>query len=606
MSDFVPYLQEHQAPETANTGTPLNYSPTDEEKKLVQKVDKMFKRAKIGRASYDQKWLDRYKMFRGKQWEMARPSYRSSEVFNMIFQIIQSQVPILTDTKPKFEFMPKEPSDREFADLMNDIAADDWDRHKFLYKITEMLYDSHIYGTAFSSLNFDPDADNGAGAVCFKPEEIYFIFPDPDGDDVETCDYIVRAESMTLRRVQRKWPKKSQYIKSDIVDILQASKNDLLPIRIQSPTADRVIVEGSGYKWPEEDEKVVVITCYFRDSEITEEEKQGEDGMSFWEQRLKYPRGRKVIVANGIVLEDEPYCYEHGQFPFQRLVNYILPHEFYGISEMEPTEGPQKVFNKLICFALDVLHLTGNPIWVVDTSSGVDTDQLTNAPGLVVEKNPGSEVRREAGVQLQPYVIQLINQIKEWMDQISGAQDITRGVTAPGVTAASAIENLQNAAQTRIRQKSRNMDDFLDHMGEQYAGLVLQYYTAPRVYRVTNKDGTQRYFKAHIETGEDGVRKAVVTRLGDNGLADPKVDEYVLRGKLDLRVSTASALPFSKAAKKDELVQFLQLGLIDAEEVLKGVDYPNWEAVLQRMQDKAAAAAQQQAQQQGQPQQPAA
>lgn len=600
MSEFVPYLQEHQAPESANTGTPLHYSPTEEEKKLVQKVDKMFKRAKIGRAAYDQKWLDRYKMFRGKQWDQFRPSYRSSEVFNMIFQIIQSQVPILTDTKPKFEFMPKEPADREFAELMNDIAADDWDRHNYLYKITEMLYDSHIYGTAFSCLYYDQNADYGAGAVCFKPEEIYFMFPDPDGDDVATCDFMIRAEARTLRKMRLDWGKKADYLKSDVVDVLQASKNDLLPIRAQAPTSERVLIEGSAYKYPEDDDKVVEITCWFKDSEIIEEEKpgEGENGASVWEQRLKYPKGRKVVVGNGIVLEDVPNPYDHGEFPYQRLVNYILPHEFYGISEMEPVEGPQKVFNKLINFTLDVLHLTGNPIWIVDTNSLVDTDQLTNAPGLVVEKAPGSEVRREAGVQLQPYVIQLINQIKEWMDQISGAQDITRGIASNGVTAASAIENLQNAAQTRIRQKSRNLDDFLDHMGDQYAGLVLQYYTAPRVFRVTNKDGSQKYFKAHIEKQDDGRSKAVVTRLSDKGLAEPQVDEYVLSGKLDLRVSTASALPFSKAAKKDELVQFLQLGLIDAEEVLKGVDYPNWEAVLARMEEKAAAAAQAQAQQQ--------
>jgi hypothetical protein len=28
----------------------------------------------------------------------------------------------------------------------------------------------------------------------------------------------------------------------------------------------------------------------------------------------------------------------------------------------------------------------GNPVWVVDTTANVDTDSLTNRPGLVIEK----------------------------------------------------------------------------------------------------------------------------------------------------------------------------------------------------------------------------
>jgi hypothetical protein len=66
-------------------------------------------------------------------------------------------------------------------------------------------------------------------------------------------------------------------------------------------------------------------------------------------------------------------------------------------------------------------------------------------------------------------------------------------------------------------------------------------------------------------------------------------------------VTTGSALPFAKAEKEQKLLQLFDRGIIDPQEVLQGTDYPNWETVLQRVQERQAAAAQAQAaaQQQG-------
>ena len=598
---MLPYLSDHQGPDRQDDSTPEVYNPTPEDKKLIKKLDKMFQRAKGGRSPYDQQWLERYKMFRGKQWSTPRPSYRNSEVFNLIFQIIQSQVPILTDARPKIEYMPEEPQDRQFAELMNHVVSNDWEKGNYQYHLAGMLYENKIYGTAIAHIGYDPEANNGLGSICFKPEEIQFMFPDPDGPDkgdgVQDCDYFIRAQPMNIQKVKRLYPKMAKFIKGDTESLLNVDKNDLQPVRAQSPVQDRITIEYSGaQQWPAKDTKVLLVTTYYRDTEIAEEEKVGEDGVPYSEQRLRYPKGRKTVVANGVILEDGPNEFDDGAWPWAKMVNYIAPHEFWGISELEPIEGPQKIFNKLVSFVLDVLHLTGNPVWIVDNNSGVDTDNLTNAPGLIIEKNAGSEVRRESGVQLQPYVLSLINSVKEWTDQIAGSQDITRGIPTGGVTAASAIADLQNAAQTRLRQQSRNIDAFLQDFGQLYAARVMQFYTAPKVFRLTADDGTEKYFKAQITTREDGTKRALVQRFEDSGLPSAQIDEYILKGKLDLRVTTGSSLPFSKAQNREQLLALFDRQAIDLEELLKGIDYPNREAVLERMRVQAEKAAQAQAQ----------
>ena len=68
-----------------------------------------------------------------------------------------------------------------------------------------------------------------------------------------------------------------------------------------------------------------------------------------------------------------------------------------------------------------------------------------------------------------------------------------------------------------------------------------------------------------------------------------------------MRVATGSALPFAKDTKFNKARQMFLDGVIDEEEYLKSSDYPNWEAVLQRVMAKKQAAAEAEAMAKGAP-----
>ena len=600
MADQIPILQEHQAVER-DREAPLNFEPTQQERTLIAKLNKLFAKYRHVRNRYDNDWMDDYKFFRGRQWSEQRPSYRHSEVINIVFQTIQSQVPILTDARPKFEYVPEEPSDREFAEFMNEITTSDWQSGNWLYKLTEVLYDGHIYGTGLSYLKWDQEKRDGRGAIDYSTEEIFFAYPDPDSENVnDKSKGFMRAEPMTLADIKHKWPERGKFVTSDVDDLLDASKSDLEPLKFRDPTGSKSIIESSAANvHPLDEKKALVIEAYVQDWEIEEVEVTEDDGSKAFEQRLRYPNGRRVVYAGKVVLEDGPNPYDDGKYPWQRWTNYVLPREFWGESEISQIKGPQKIFNKIYSFVLDAMTMTGNPIWIIDHDSGIDPDKLTNTPGLVVEKNPGTEARRAEGTQLQPYILQTLDRVKEYIDQIAGAQDITRGIPTGGVTAAAAIADLQNAAQTRIRQKARNLDAYLQDLGSQYASRVMQFYTAPRTFNYVGDDGVTKYFRAHIETKEDGMKVAKVQRFDDLGRPEPVVNEYELRGNLDVRVTTGTALASSKARLKEEQLALYDRGLIDKEEYFKSTDYPNWEAVLERIREQEAAAAQAEAEAQG-------
>jgi hypothetical protein len=606
------YLPEHKSPEKDNPEGD-NYQPTDQEKKDLRTVEKLFDQNKRFKGKYDEKWNDYYNMYRGKQWKEQRPNYRHSEVVNLIFREIQSGVPIQMDSRPKFEFLPMEPGDIELAEIMNQVCEADWNRYNWLEQLTEMVYDSNILGTGLGGMGYDPQEEDGRGAICFSSEDPFYHFPSPLAKDVNKCNQAhIKAEPMSIDEIKKKWPN-GKYVKADLIGIKRMDVNGQEKVRFKSPTDAAVAADGSQQYDVNQQPEALVITCYLdggfeiEEKEVPEHADDGTVQLKYVQQKA-HPQGRKIVIANKVVLESTPNPHEHGKFPYARVQNYVNQRQFWGISDIEQLESPQKVFNKLVSFSLDVLTLMGNPVWKVGTSSGVDTENLFNQPGLIIEADDINQVQREEGVQLQPFVLQLIDRMKVWFDDVSGSSDSSRGVRPEGVTAASAIQSLQEATQTRIRQKARNLDSCLQSLGQLYQSYVFQYYTAPRIFRLTNKDGSRRFFKFSVETTVDpqSGEKQKVARYrpfeqGEDGKMYEQPEKLMpVNGMLDLKVNTGSSLSFAKEQNQNKAIQLFDRKIIDDEEVLKAFDYPNWEAVLQRVTEKKAQMAEQQAMQ-GQP-----
>lgn len=604
MTDYSSMLSEHE-PRESDSGyqQKATYQPTPEEKAAIKLVETLYREAKADKDKYASDWLKWYKMFRGKQWHTERPSFRHSPVMNFIFSHIQQQAALMTDAKPNFEFIPREPSDREFAQILTECAEADWEGNNWFMDMAEVIYDSHFYGTGVSFTGYDHEANMDRGCVLYESFDPFYFFPDPESRDVrKRCRYIVTAVPTPTAEVKKLCPEdKKDYIKPDLTQFYGYDRQDWKQQTLTNPQDDTLYTQDSAGMAKDRD-LTLLFTLYLMDDTMIEEElaEKCADGTEVkkYIQKMQFPRGRKIRMACKCLISDEENPLEDGEFPFERLVNYMDPRKFWGISEIEQIEGPQVTFNKLVGFALDVLTMAGNPVWLVDAESGVEPDQIINRPGAVIPKLRDGDVQRVEGANLQPWVINMIDKFKSWFDELSGSQDVTQGV-ADRVSAASAIMALQEAAYTRVRLKVKNLDMYLKEVGRHYRNRVMQFYDVPRVFRLTNNQGVQKYFKFHVEKTEDGRTKGIKQDIDVNaegGPAEGLRQEFILKGELDTKVTTSTSLPLAKAELKQEAIQLFSAGIIDAEEVLNRIDYPNKERVIERMkaaQEQAAMAQQQ-------------
>lgn len=602
-------LDPNQAAPSNPNDTSAEENPTEAENELCKQIEKLFQKAARHRRRYDKSWVENYKFYRGQQLGGRRPSYKNREVINMIFRVIQGQMSVMLDARPMVGFLPTEPSDAQFAEILAQVFEADWDKNDWMMELCEILLDGHLYSVGLGECCYNESLAGGRPGIEWKSKDPMDLYPDPDSTDINKGgEYIIDATPIDIDKVKKKYAnhKYVKQIKPDLTDF-SAEKKQITTLHVQRNTDLDLPVEKMSYGSSPEDEgkdKVLVMTVYMKPSDTEEIEKDDENNdEKIYITRLKYPRGRKVVKIGKFIMEDTELEYNDLQFPFQRYVNAVLPREFYGIDELENLKGPQAVFNKMVNFALDVLMLMGNPVWMNPIESGVESHLLTNEPGLVVEHNKDAPPTRAEGVQLQPWVFQLIDRMEKWFNDTAGDQDVTRGINPTGVTANAAIENLLEAAQKRVKQKIRNLDNMMRAFGRQYVSRVMQYYTAPQIFRLTGKDGANQYFKFHIEEkpekGPDGLpvtlpdgspkmAKFAVKRKfykNDFGQLVPEnqADEYQIRGELDVRVNTISGLAFSKAENKNDVLNLFDRQIVDAQEVLRRLEYPNADQILQRM-----------------------
>lgn len=550
--------------DTAQAGVViLEETQSEQADRIAKFVQDRFKEYEKARKDKEDRWRRYYRMYRGKQWEALsiKPNKRKTRaVINYIFSSIETSVPLETDGKYRLMYQPREASspiptgdiraiqemgasDLELAKAMSMVADYHWRYLSMDAKLPIAARVAKIYGTAFFYTYWDASARKGVGDIMTRVCEPFHIYPDPLAKRVEDAAGFVYAYVVPLSEAKRLFPTKANLLKA--ADTIPPIFN-----MDQEYEASQAQMQSKG--------AVMILEYWLRDGatvtveqeEQISDEKEGEAVKQVIE-KLKYPNGRVITVAGDVLLEDKPNPYT--VWPLDAVYDYDIG-EFFGVGEIENLEQPQILYNKTFSQLYDNIRIMGNPNVVADKTSGVDWSNYLNSTGQVVLKEPGSEVRLQDPPQFSPALPEFLNMLRRDMDTISGIHDITQGRQPVGITAAQAIELLQQSAQTRIRLKIRNLLESIKGVGKKWFALVKQYYIEPRLLRVTGPEG------------EAGWLALQGTEFAD---AD-----------MDLIVETDSSFIVSKAGRFEQGLTLLKAQAISPVDLLKVTDWPGKEKII--------------------------
>lgn len=552
---------------------------------LAARIRDLFLRSRDKRRPLVQQWNRNYRLLRNQYWKPSRPDWMPRPEVAEIFPLIASFVGWMTDQRPSWNVMPwslpHSPYHEMAAKLGSDLSTVMMARYQdddFEAEIEKGIWDSQIYGTGIGKVGWDDSLHKGLGDVVLRRVDPYTWYPDPQASTMRECNYFIEARTYSLQELDRRFPGAASLFSGGLEEDVDSAPTQLgpregMPMANPGAISPATIPRYSMYGQSRldtanyDDAGVTVFECWIREHYV---EKNKDNGS----QRV-IDGWRVVFVAGNHILMNEMAddLWDHAEHPYERYVPYDLG-EMWGISLVELLASPQESINRLLASLQHNVELLGNPPFVEGTRSGLQRTQITNKPGQRLTVNENSKADWMRPPPLHEMLPELIRYFLQRMEAISGLSAITRGGQPTGRNAAQVIDSMQEAAFVRIRMALRNEERYLRRMGNKVASLIAENYTVPRMM-------------AYL--GPDGQQNAVALTSNHFYLPGPGGQDMPMRFRLN--VDVGSQTETSRQAREDKAFSAHALGAIDDLALLEAIDFPNRQAIYERVQKLKAAGA---------------
>lgn len=530
------------------------------------------------------KWHRCYELSRNKHWR--NPSAKAPLVSaNLLHSHRQRTVSSLTDNNPTFNVnqVGKVPEGMEiiFHKLLK--TAEFWWSDMEQQNILELsVGNGELYGVTIEKVAFNPDLEYSKGEVeTIVVDPMHFGFYPVKTKDNQKAQANLHFYPLSLRDVRRMYPDQADKIIADRdwLDQLGDTRLEVQSNMTQQSKGYFSTIAGviknmvsNADDESRDVEEVLVVECWVKDyTRVTE---TGEDGLTY-ESDLYPGNIRCVTACNGgnVVLSDRPNpsinwdiipldqamnTYLFDKYPFSVTVSINDTTNPWGMTDFEQLEGLNIEVNKTLSQMTLVKDRVSRIKIINPKDSGVANSEFTNKPGVI---NPRSQMVAQGIRYMDPpkFPMDLEKALQVYQDffiMVSGAFELESS-KSPGrdVIAYKAIAALLERAATMMRTKIRNYGRMIRLRGRMYLSCMQNWYTEER-------------YISYMEDGEE-ITDAIM------GM------QMIVPAKLS--VVSGSTMPVSKVQEREEAIELFKLQAIDAEELLKKLEWPDWKDVATRL-----------------------
>jgi hypothetical protein len=239
---------------------------------------------------------------------------------------------------------------------------------------------------------------------------------------------------------------------------------------------ERTIYQGTGAGGPGMFRNHVRLKRKFQKPRM--EVPKGEDGKPIENAPAQPNRGRAVVMAGDIVLEDGDYMIESQNNPGTWIPKVHFDYvcwktraggkELQGMSMAENLFDAQESINETLSQYKDAMEREGSPKWLVPREVNFDYEESGEAGAHWVwdgvTDNPNVKPERIESNLMSGEVFNFLNWCIAHVARVSNLNEVEQGNVPAGVTAALALQILAEQSGERRRNRIRRIREMLERL----------------------------------------------------------------------------------------------------------------------------------------------
>lgn len=570
----------------------------------ISKYRDWFKAAVDKAQAWREQAREDYEFIAGKQWTDAdkrklAESGRPAITINRIKPLLNLLSGYQRLNRYDIDFLPQTSDDIDLCQVRKGITKYILDRCDYDSNESAVFLDSAICGVGWFEVGykFDPLVNDGEAVVL--REDPFGIYVDPEARKTDYSDarFIIRAKWVNKGDLCSTYPEHMEEIKAATA-LYDSAERD----------KTTVAMEGSEPVWYQrETHKVRLVECWYKvkeqetlfylsDGNVVRQNdidvNQFMSGNVEGVRKVALDKVKVAVFIENVLLEDIDSPYKHGEFPFVPMMVYHFGEGDIPAGIVRDLKDPQREINKRRVQQMHILNSSSNGGgWIEEDAMNerqkAEFKKHGNNPGHFneVRVNGLSKIRERQIVNPPVAVLQSEQQATQDLTSISGINEALMGTDIPSGSSGRAIELKQKQAITHLatafdnlrKSKKRIANLLWGTRGRK--GIIPQYYTDDKVYRVEGKNGQQFIHVNQQVLQQDPLGQVIHRTLND-----------LSQGEFDVIIADTQASTTQRQAQMWSLVDAVSKLGIPGDMVFDIIidlsDIPQKEEIKQRWQER--------------------
>ena len=491
------------------------------------------------RNAYESEWSrletnDRF--YLGQHWEdmsSADPDL-PKPMTPVINSTVENMKADLADNFPQAIIQPESPEDQVVADIVGALIRQNHDAANYRKEYMMYVHDILVGGYGVQEVGYDATANRNIGSAFIRYVNGHNILFDPQVTDLQLGRAVFKIAPQTVEYLESRYPDHAGKFAADSFNLKE--DNEL--------TYDQT-------------KSILMIECWFK--EWVEEGDKGH-----WAVHMAQMAGRQLLADSR---DEKPEGYfSMGVYPFVVTPLFRRKNSCLGYGIPDLFGEIQKYSDKLDQIVLKNAALSAHNKLLNTTSSGFDTFDLQDWSKDVHEGSNLNGVTWFPTPPLPQYIIGESQAMRQTLKEESGANDFSRGNTASGVTAASAIAALQEMSSKRTRMIAMSI-------WEDYKTAVRYEIEFEREFNVLPREVLLTIDGQQVNATFESALMERQSALG-NG-------EIPIEFMVSIKVERENK--FTTTAQNELVLQMVQLGVIQPQQAVELMVFEGKEQVLSKI-----------------------